>query len=106
MLAVNAVAQTAALMSGDAADPHGTPGNQPSTILLPALTPRTLGALLALYEHKVFVEGVLWNINSFDQPGVDLGKRLAAALMPAAGSNAPAAADSSTLALMQRLRRP
>ena len=107
MLAINAVAQTAALMSGDAADPHGTPGNQPSTtILLPALTPRTLGALLALYEHKVFVEGVLWNINSFDQPGVDLGKRLAAALMPAAGSNAPAAADSSTLALMQRLRRP
>ncbi len=106
MLAVNAVAQSAALMSGDAADPHGTPGNQPSTtILLPALNPRTLGALLALYEHKVFVEGVLWNINSFDQPGVELGKRMAAALMPAAGSSA-AAADSSTLALMQRLRSP
>ena len=104
MLAVNAVAQTAALMSGDADDPVGTPGNQPSTtILLPALNPRTLGALLALYEHKVFVEGVLWNINSFDQPGVELGKRIATALLPSPGAASPPAMDSSTRALMHRL---
>ncbi len=104
MLAINAVAQTAALMQGDAADPHGTPGNQPSTtILLPALNPRTLGALLALYEHKVFAEGVLWNINSFDQPGVELGKRIATSLLPPASDAAAAPMDSSTRALMQRL---
>lgn len=104
MLAINAVAQTAALMQGDPADPHGTPGNQPSTtILLPALNPRTLGALLALYEHKVFVEGVLWNINSFDQPGVELGKRIASALLPATKEDAPRALDSSTRALIARL---
>ena len=106
MLAINAVAQTAALMQGDPADPHGTPGNQPSTtILLPALNARTLGALLALYEHKVFAEGVLWNINSFDQPGVELGKRIASALLPAAEEDAPHALDSSTRALIARLGR-
>ncbi len=57
------------------------PGNQPSnTILLNELTPETLGALMALYEHKVFVQGVLWNINSFDQWGVELGKNVAEGL--------------------------
>ena len=107
MLAVNAIAQTAALMSGDTSDPLGTPGNQPSTtILLPALNARTLGALLALYEHKVFVEGVLWNINSFDQPGVELGKRIATALLPSASAASPPAMDSSTRALMERLGSP
>jgi glucose-6-phosphate isomerase len=56
--------------------PHRTfPGNRPSnTILMDALTPSTLGALIALYEHKVFVQGVIWGINSFDQWGVELGK--------------------------------
>jgi len=54
------------------------PGNRPSnTILMDRLTPSTLGALIALYEHKVFVQGAIWDINSFDQWGVELGKQLA-----------------------------
>ncbi|MDN3556100.1 glucose-6-phosphate isomerase, partial [Halomonas maura] len=58
--------------------PYSCPGNRPSsTLLLDELTPRNLGALIALYEHKVFVQGVIWNINSFDQWGVQLGKRIA-----------------------------
>ena len=107
MLAINALAQTAALMGGDAADPAAHPGNQPSTtIVLPALNARTLGALLSLYEHKVFVEGILWNINSFDQPGVELGKRLATALLPATSpGHVSQATDSSTRALIERLNR-
>ncbi len=106
MLAVNALAQSAALMAGDAAQPEATPGNQPSTtIVLPELNARTLGALLALYEHKVFVEGVLWDINSFDQPGVELGKRLASTLLPAFDEGSiPAATDASTCALLARTR--
>ncbi len=62
--------------------PHKAhPGNRPSnTILFQQLTPSTLGQLIALYEHKVFVEGVIWGINSFDQFGVELGKRLAGSL--------------------------
>jgi glucose-6-phosphate isomerase len=52
-------------------------GNKPTnTILFKALTPRTLGALVAMYEHKIFTQGVIWNINSFDQWGVELGKQL------------------------------
>ena len=64
--------------------PHKVfPGNQPSTtILLSKLSPRTLGALIALYEHKVFVQGVLWGINSFDQWGVELGKEVARSIEP------------------------
>ena len=106
MLSVNALAQSAALMSGDASHPAATPGNQPSTtIVLPELNAHTLGALLALYEHKVFVEGVLWDINSFDQPGVELGKRLATALLPAFENGAiPAATDASTSTLLARIR--
>ena len=59
--------------------PHKTfSGNRPSnTIIMKKLSPRTLGSLLALYEHKVFVQGVIWNLNSFDQWGVELGKKLA-----------------------------
>ena len=107
MLAINALAQTAALMGGDAADTIGYPGNQPSTtIVLPTLNARTLGALLSLYEHKVFVEGVLWNINSFDQPGVELGKRMATALLPATRAGQfPQETDSSTRALIERIHR-
>jgi len=57
------------------------PGNNPSnTILFEELTPETLGQLIALYEHKVFVEGVIWGIDSFDQWGVELGKKVATAL--------------------------
>ena len=106
MLAVNALAQSAALMAGDAAQPEATPGNQPSTtIVLPELNARTLGALLALYEHKVFVEGVLWDINSFDQPGVEFGKRLANTLLPAlAEGSMPVTTDASTRALLARIR--
>ncbi len=81
-LIANAIAQAAALMVGSElstkfAHEH-MPGNKPSNLLLmEKLTPRALGQLLALYEHKVYVQGVLWNINSFDQPGVELGKKLA-----------------------------
>jgi glucose-6-phosphate isomerase len=64
--------------------PHKVfPGNRPTTsILFERLTPRTLGRLIALYEHKIFVQGVIWNINSFDQWGVELGKQLAKAILP------------------------
>ena len=58
-------------------------GNKPSnTFLFKKLTPRTLGTLIAFYEHKIFVQGVIWNINSFDQMGVELGKVLAKAILP------------------------
>ncbi|SEL01230.1 glucose-6-phosphate isomerase [Halomonas daqiaonensis] len=64
--------------SGSQPDPYSCPGNRPSSVLLlDELTPKNLGALIALYEHKVFVQGVIWNINSFDQWGVQLGKRIA-----------------------------
>ena len=81
------------------------PGNRPSTaILMDRLTPRTLGALLALYEHKTFVEGVVWDINSFDQWGVELGKVLARAILSdvVAGGPSPTL-DPSTTALLTRL---
>jgi glucose-6-phosphate isomerase len=87
--------------------PHKTfPGNRPSnTILMQALTPATLGALIALYEHKVFVQGVLWGINSFDQWGVELGKVLAKNIQTElAGTPRPELHDSSTNALIARAR--
>ena len=64
--------------------PHKTfAGNKPTnSILAKQITPHTLGALIALYEHKIFVQGVIWNINSFDQWGVELGKQLAQAILP------------------------
>ena len=59
------------------------PGNRPSnTLMYPKLTPEMLGSLVALYEHKVFVQGTIWNVNSYDQWGVELGKQLAKALLP------------------------
>ncbi len=80
-------------------------GNRPSTaILMARLTPETLGALLALYEHKTFVEGVIWDINSFDQWGVELGKVLAKAILKDLDAGGPSAdLDPSTAALMKRL---
>ena len=84
------------------------PGNRPSsTILLDELSPRTLGELVALYEHKVFVQGVIWGINSFDQWGVELGKVLATSIgQELAGERDPAPAhDSSTAALIGRYRQ-
>ncbi|MBJ7320318.1 MAG: glucose-6-phosphate isomerase [Brevundimonas sp.] len=86
--------------------PHRTfTGNRPSTaILMDRLTPETLGALLALYEHKTFVEGVIWDINSFDQWGVELGKVLAKAILKDVDAGGPSAdLDPSTAALMTRL---
>ncbi|SEG45674.1 glucose-6-phosphate isomerase [Billgrantia desiderata] len=81
-LLTNMLAQANAFMMGSQVgsqlDPYSCPGNRPSSVLLlDELTPRNLGALIALYEHKVFVQGVIWNINSFDQWGVQLGKRIA-----------------------------
>ncbi|WP_415183096.1 glucose-6-phosphate isomerase [Phaeovulum sp.] len=82
------------------------PGNRPSTTLLyPKLTPQILGAIIALYEHRVFVEGVILGINSFDQWGVELGKELAVALTPVLEGKADAAGkDGSTRQLVARLR--
>jgi len=80
-------------------------GNRPSTaIVMERLTAETLGALLALYEHKTFVEGVIWDINSFDQWGVELGKVLAKAILKDLDAGGPSAdLDPSTSALMRRL---
>lgn len=83
------------------------PGNRPSnTILAGALTPRTLGQIVALYEHKVFVQGVIWQVNSFDQWGVELGKVLAGRIVPElTAEDSPALShDSSTNALISRYR--
>jgi glucose-6-phosphate isomerase len=78
------------------------PGNRPSTMLIyPKLTPRRLGQILALYEHRVFVEGVVLGINSFDQWGVELGKELARALAPVlAGEQDAEGKDGSTRQLV------
>ncbi|PTV96579.1 glucose-6-phosphate isomerase [Rhodobacter aestuarii] len=82
------------------------PGNRPSTTLMfDQLTPATLGGLIALYEHRVFVEGVVLGINSFDQWGVELGKELALALAPVLeGTSDGAGKDGSTLQLAARIR--
>jgi glucose-6-phosphate isomerase len=120
----NALAQSQALMRGrtaaearlelqragltgaalDAAVPHRVlPGNQPtSTLVYERLTPAVLGALVALYEHKVFVQGVCWGVNSFDQWGVELGKQIASELEPALQGGATAV-DPATAALLERL---
>jgi glucose-6-phosphate isomerase len=81
-------------------------GNRPSNVLLAErLTPFTLGALIALYEHAVFVQGCIWDINSFDQWGVELGKQLAAQIGPELRATTPLRHDSSTNALITRYRR-
>jgi glucose-6-phosphate isomerase len=83
------------------------PGNRPSTtIVLPALDPYHLGFLIALYEHKIFVQGVVWGLNSFDQWGVELGKVLAGSLLPKLmGKDPLPASDGSTEGLLQALRK-
>ena len=124
----NCVAQSEALMDGyseaqaladlvgsgvgkdeaKAMAPHKMhPGNRPSnTILFERLTPGTLGQLIALYEHKVFVEGVIWGINSFDQFGVELGKRLASSVSGAVSGKAEySGANDSTKGLLARINR-
>jgi glucose-6-phosphate isomerase len=77
-------------------------GNKPTnSILFRQLTPRTLGTLIAMYEHKIFVQGVIWNIFSFDQWGVELGKQLARKIFPELKENRPATThDSSTNGLI------
>ncbi|MEM6622492.1 MAG: glucose-6-phosphate isomerase [Pseudomonadota bacterium] len=81
------------------------PGDRPSTTLVfRELDPGTLGRLIALFEHKVFVQGVIWGVNSFDQWGVELGKMLAQALIPAVAEGAPVDADASTIGLLDRLK--
>jgi glucose-6-phosphate isomerase len=128
ILLANCFAQTQALMQGKNQDeakaeltqsglapeaiaallPHKLfPGNKPTnTILFNNLTPHTLGALIALYEHKVFVQGIIWNINSFDQWGVELGKQLAGNILPElAGSNETDCFDASTNGLIGCCKR-
>ena len=124
-LLANCLAQSQALMLGKSADEalaekaptaaadidravlarhRSFPGNRPSsTLLLDALTPRSLGALIALYEHRVFTSGALWGINSFDQWGVELGKALCNQLLPRFASGDTAGLDASTAGLLQRL---
>tara|TARA_R110001606_G_scaffold361754_7_gene515347 strand:+ start:265465 stop:267102 length:1638 start_codon:yes stop_codon:yes gene_type:complete len=127
ILLANGLAQSEALMKGKNAEevrielvaegyegkaleallPHKVfPGNRPSnTLLFPQLTPEMLGQLVALYEHKVFVQGIIWNINSFDQWGVELGKQLAKAILPDLKDGAEISVhDSSTTNLINLIR--
>ncbi|MGH8649723.1 MAG: glucose-6-phosphate isomerase, partial [Burkholderiales bacterium] len=76
-----------------------------TSILLDELTPRSLGALIALYEHKVFVQSVIWDVNAFDQWGVELGKSLAGRILPELEGGAPVAThDSSTNGLINHYK--
>jgi glucose-6-phosphate isomerase len=127
MLLANFFAQTEALMRGKTAAearaelekagmgaeqiaelaPHKVfSGNRPtSSILVDEINPATLGKLIALYEHKIFVQGLIWNVNSFDQWGVELGKQLAKAILPELEGDAPVAShDSSTNALINHMK--
>ena len=125
-LLANCLAQSQALMQGKTAEaartekaPTASPdldpdvlarhrsftGNRPSTtLLLEALTPSSLGALIALYEHRVFVSGAVWNINSFDQWGVELGKALCNSLLPRLTSGDASGLDASTAGLLAKVR--
>jgi glucose-6-phosphate isomerase len=118
LLVANCLAQSEALMRGrdlnaarqavtdPALAPHKVfPGNRPSTTLIYSiLDPATLGRIIALYEHRVFVEGTIWNINSFDQWGVELGKELATALLPMVESGEAAPdKDGSTAGLIRTI---
>ncbi len=127
-LLANCLAQTEALMLGkteqearteleasgldqervDELLPHKQfPGNSPTnTILIDKLTPQRLGSLIALYEHKIFVQGVIWNLNSFDQWGVELGKQLASIILPELQGEVPEVDhDSSTASLIEHCRK-
>lgn len=118
-LVANVLAQSQALAFGKTADEvraEGVPeelvqhkvfeGNRPSNmLLLSKLTPRTLGQLIALYEHKIFVEGAIWGINSFDQWGVELGKVLARDIYDRLDDGSGSSYDSSTTALLEQFRR-
>ena len=106
-LLANALAQAQALMVGkkDAGGHRDFPGNRPSSFFVfERLTPEALGAFIALYEHRVFVSGALWGINSFDQWGVELGKVLARDIEPRLASGDIGGLDASTAGLIARLR--
>ena len=106
-LLANALAQAQALLQGkqDTGGHRNFPGNRPSTFfVLEKLNPETLGALIALYEHRVFVSGALWGINSFDQWGVELGKVLAKEIEPRLANGDTRGLDPSTAGLLARLR--
>lgn len=106
-LLANALAQAQALLLGKSdEDGHKHfPGNRPSSFfVLDALSPASLGAFLAMYEHRVFVSGAIWGINSFDQWGVELGKVLAKDIEPRLASGDVTGLDASTAALLYRLR--
>ncbi len=106
LLLANALAQAQALMQGrpDAGGHRNFPGNRPSTfLLLDELTPASFGALVALHEHRVFVSGSIWGINSFDQWGVELGKVLAADIATRLATGDNAGLDGSTAGLLRRL---
>ncbi len=106
LLKANCLAQSEALMRGkqSRAPYRACPGNRPSTTLAyPKLTPFTLGQIIALYEHRVFVEGVIWGINSFDQWGVELGKEMATALLPLLQGGDSSGKDGSTIGLLKAL---
>lgn len=105
-LIANAFAQSKALMEGqDNDDMHKVfEGNRPSsTLLIDEINPHSLGMLIALYEHKIFVQGVLWNINSFDQCGVELGKDLANQILNCEGDNSKT--DPSTQSLIEAAKK-
>ncbi len=127
LLLSNVFAQAEALMKGKTADevraelaaagmkgaslenllPHKIfEGNRPSTtILVKEITPRSLGELIAMYEHKIFVQGIIWNVNSFDQWGVELGKQLAGRIFPELASQGPVTThDASTRGLINYYR--
>ncbi|KAA0192386.1 glucose-6-phosphate isomerase [Hyalella azteca] len=128
LLLANFLAQTEALMKGKSSEearaeleaagmekeklekilPHKVfEGNRPTnSILLKQLTPFTLGALIAMYEHKIFTQGVIWDINSYDQWGVELGKQLAKAIEPELQDNTPVSShDSSTNGLINFIKK-
>ena len=128
ILLSNFLAQTEALMKGKTADEVCAelvaqgytgkrlerlvpakmfPGNRPTnSFLYPKLNPKTLGSLIALYEHKIFTQGVIWDINSFDQMGVELGKQLAKAVLPELEGEEPVSAhDASTNGLINAYKR-
>ena len=108
-LIANCFAQSRALMLGQVDETPGLerhkfmPGNKPSsTLIVEDLTPKTLGALMALYEQKVYVQSVIWNVNAFDQWGVELGKKVSNTVKEAIDTNDISSLDASTNALLQR----
>ena len=118
LLLANVLAQSSVLAFGKTADEisaEGTtadlvahkvmPGNRPSTMIIyPKLTPNVLGQLVSLYEHLTLVQGLLWNVGSFDQWGVELGKVVASTITPALEDGNVSKLDASTANLVKKIR--